>query len=129
MSKLFTLSKKERLKSKKDIETLFQTGKAFFVPPYKMLYRLTDNPENQKPGLQFMASVPKKNFRKAVQRNRIRRKMKEAYRLQNLAIKIALQTKQRSLHLIVIYHHAEEIPYLLHQQAMQKLLLKLETVI
>jgi ribonuclease P protein component len=75
----FTFCKAERLCSKKIIDKLFQEGKTIFTYPVKIIYsetRLTsDFP------VQATFSVGKKTFKRAVKRNLIKRRMREAYRL------------------------------------------------
>lgn len=75
----FTFKKKEKLKSQKLIEKLFDEGKSVTVFPLRMLYLKTaqDDGSTIKTGV----SVSKRNFKKAVQRNRIKRLLREAYRL------------------------------------------------
>ncbi|WP_047549166.1 ribonuclease P protein component [Psychroserpens sp. Hel_I_66] len=75
----FSYSKKEKLKSQKLIEQLFSEGKSVSAYPLRMVY-LESNFED---GTQFKTgvSVSKRNFKKAVDRNRIKRLLREAYRL------------------------------------------------
>lgn len=75
-----TFSKEERLCSKKVIEDLFENGKSVFIHPLKLIYKIT--PTDKKSPVRVMMVVPKKNFRKAHDRNRIKRLMRESYRLQ-----------------------------------------------
>jgi ribonuclease P protein component len=72
-----TLGKKERLKSQKLIGRLFEEGISIKIFPFRLIYIVTE-----KPLLQSSFSVPKRNFKKAVDRNRIKRLIKEAYRLE-----------------------------------------------
>ncbi len=75
----YTLSKKERLSSLKDIEWLFTQGKSLTKYPLRLVWRETP-PIGELP-VRVMFSVSKKNFRGAVDRNRIKRLMRESYRL------------------------------------------------
>lgn len=84
-----TFSKKERLSSIKDIETLFKKGKSLFVFPLKVVFipkNLGDTKEEIEvkiiPPTRLLISVSKRNFKKAVDRNRIKRQIREGYRLQ-----------------------------------------------
>jgi ribonuclease P protein component len=72
-----TLGKKERLKSQKLIGRLFEEGTSIKIFPFRLVYIATE-----KISLQSSFSVPKRNFKKAVDRNRIKRLIKEAYRLE-----------------------------------------------
>lgn len=69
--------KKERLCNVKDIEELFSKGSSNFLYPFKIVYLHCEKSQNFP---QVLFSVPKKNFKKAVDRNRIKRQMKEVYR-------------------------------------------------
>ena len=75
----FTFKKKEKLKSQKLIEQLFAEGKSFTVFPLRMLYLKTIHQDGSK--IKTGVSVSKRNFKKAVDRNRIKRLLREAYRL------------------------------------------------
>lgn len=71
--------KKERLKSKKLFEQVFQDGKSLKQYPLKLIYLRAELTEDVK--CQAGMAVPKRRIRKAVKRNRIKRLMREAYRL------------------------------------------------
>ena len=75
----FSFNKKERLKSKKQIEKLFNGGKSISNYPIKLFYVPAE--EEQEVPVKVGFSVPKRSFKKAVDRNRIKRLMREAYRL------------------------------------------------
>ncbi len=73
-----TLNKEERLKSKKEIELLFSDGKSISKYPIRLVYRKSsfENDINLRTGV----SVSKRNFKKAVDRNFIKRLLRENYR-------------------------------------------------
>ena len=75
----FKFNKREKLKSKKLIERLFREGKNISHYPLKLYYVEVVEPQEVK--IKTAVSVPKKNFKKAVQRNRIKRLLRESYRL------------------------------------------------
>jgi ribonuclease P protein component len=75
MPKRFTLNKQQRLKSRKDIEQLFSEGKRFTVNPFRVFYLFPKETSNIQPSifnLQFGVGVSTKNFKNAVDRNRIK---------------------------------------------------------
>lgn len=73
-----TLEKKERLKSKKLIKKLFEEGMAIRKFPLRLIYLSVGTLSSKSTQVSF--SVPKRNFKKAVDRNRIKRLLREAYR-------------------------------------------------
>ncbi|KYG81820.1 ribonuclease P protein component [Roseivirga ehrenbergii] len=74
----YNFPKEERLHSKKLIQELFEKGSSFYLYPFKVMY-LPYSPE--KSVNQFLVSVAKRRFKNAVDRNLIKRRVKEAYRL------------------------------------------------
>src|SRR5688572_6472406 len=71
--------KKERLNNEILIKELFEKGSSFYLFPFKVHF--LNNPDQNFPFHQVMFSVPKRNFKKAVDRNLIKRRMREAFRL------------------------------------------------
>jgi len=83
----FTLSKNERLKKRKSIELLFDKGKSIKYPAIIMIHHKPDDLD----GLKAMFTVSKRNYKRAHDRNRIKRLMREAYRLQKHLLSDAYQ--------------------------------------
>src|SRR6202051_3729951 len=79
MSKKYTFTKEERLCNKKLIGELFHSGSSFLCYPFKASWLFVDEPLAFP--AQILLSVPKKRFNRAVDRNLIKRRMREAYRL------------------------------------------------
>ncbi|MCY7423158.1 MAG: ribonuclease P protein component [Chitinophagaceae bacterium] len=105
--KTFTFNKQERLKSRKLIEQLFSDGQGFSIFPLKVLYAFTQL--STEGPLQASVSVSSRNFKKAVDRNRIKRQLREVYRLQrgDLSQQIAEVNKQLALFFI---YTGKELP-------------------
>ncbi len=80
VSMQFTFNKKEKLKSKKLIERLFTEGKSVSVYPLKLLYLKVEHSNDC--AIQAGVSVSKRKFKNAVDRNRIKRLLREAFRNQ-----------------------------------------------
>lgn len=123
MLKKFTLNKIERLKRRKIIEQLFSEGRAVSAFPIRVQYKLVD--ELLAEPLQAGFSASSRTFKRAVDRNRIKRLMREAYRLQKAELEQALQTKQRRLALFLIYTGKELPEYALIKEKMDVVLKKL----
>jgi len=98
---LSTFKPKERLKSKKKLDLLFKKGKAMNNFPVQVIYYLSEAVGESE--LQAAFSVPKRNFKLAVDRNRIKRQMKESYRKVKGELKTDLRNKKMSLLLMWVY--------------------------
>ncbi len=72
---------KERLKGLKTIENLFDGGQSFIAYPFRIVFLKKETLPNDEAPVRVLISVPKKRFKKAVDRNRIKRLIREAYRL------------------------------------------------
>ena len=113
----FSFPKNERLKSRKLIEQVFQDGKNLKKFPLKLIYLKTDLPEEVR--CQAAMAVPKKKVRQAVKRNRIKRLMREAYRInkESLFNKIV-----GNYALLFLYLGKESPDYRVVEQSMKTLL-------
>ncbi len=131
MAKQYTLGKNERLKSRKQIELLFSEGKKFVVAPFRIFYLFENSPvtNNSQTSLQFGVGVSSKHFKKAVDRNRIKRLTREVYRLQKNDLKQKLKLNGGQLNLFVIYTSKEMPDYNLVKDKLALALKKLETLI
>lgn len=77
-----TLAKEERICSRTLIDKLFMGGKSKSMTafPLRVVYLVQEADEPQMPQVQMMVSVPKRCFKRAVRRNRVKRQVREAYR-------------------------------------------------
>jgi len=97
----YTLNKNERLKHRKLIEKLFQSGRSFSSPPYRIYFSFDKLPVKFPAQAGFGVSA--KLFKKAVDRNRIKRLTREAYRLQKLDLYNALGGKEKQMTLFFVF--------------------------
>jgi ribonuclease P protein component len=135
-----TLSKTERLKSYKRIRILFAQGQKFKVFPLVVYYLLRDeNVEEVEGGLerlrevnpvervevvegllQMGVSVGKRHFKRAVDRNLLKRRIREAYRKQKLELKEILMASGISMDIFFVYSNARISDYKEIELAMQQ---------
>jgi ribonuclease P protein component len=121
--KRFTLSKKERLKSRKRIETLFASGDSFHIFPLRVQFAFTEGDP-----LQLGVSVPARHFRKAVHRNRVKRLMREAWRLQKTELASLLKEKQLSLAVFLVYTGKDLPEFPLIREKAEQVIARLTTL-
>lgn len=111
----------DKLKSRKAIEEIFSKGKNFSVFPLKIFWL----PQKHTSVLQAGVGVSSRNFKKAVDRNRIKRLMREAYRLQKGTLYDTLAHANQSMSVFFLYLGKELPEYELLFSKMQSALSKL----
>ena len=115
-----TFTKEERLCSKKVIDKLFSEGESFLSFPLKIVYLQTELPSKNKVQIGF--SVSKKIFKKAVKRNFLKRRMREAYRLNKHLLTGKVADKQMAI--FVIFIGKEITHFKTIEQALKKALVR-----
>lgn len=101
------LPKSERLCSLGALRRLFDEGRSGFVYPFRYTY-LTE--ESTSPSVEVLFSVPKRNHKRANKRNLLKRRMREAYRLNNSELKSQCQSRGMALDIAFIYSPKEVLP-------------------
>ena len=94
--------KAEKLKSRKQIDALYAGGRSLAVFPLRVKYRFLPGTANVVP-IQAGVSVSKRAFKRAVDRNRIKRLLREAYRLQKADLLQTAATQQLQAHIFFMY--------------------------
>jgi ribonuclease P protein component len=126
MPKRFRFTKAEHLKSRKQIDGLFAEGKAVSVFPVRAIYRFLPA---EKGSLQVGVTASKKNFKRAVDRNRIKRLLREAYRLQKEELVLQVKASQKAGSLFFIYTDKAIADFETIKTAMAKCLHRLSKII
>jgi len=111
----YTYNKDEKLKSQKAIEQLFAEGKSVSAYPLRMVY--LDNQSQLKVGV----SVSKRNFKLAVHRNRVKRLLREGYRLNK---NLLIDNKLDHYTLMILYISKEMPDFKIIDKKMKALLTK-----
>ena len=121
---MYTFKKEERLCNKRLIDELFHNGSSFLCYPFKASWLFIDEPL-QFP-VQILFAVSKKRFKRAVDRNLIKRRMREAYRLHKQQyLYDKLNGIEKKVVLSLGYIGKEITPYDFTEKKMLKLLLQL----
>ena len=101
MAKIFSYGKAEKLKSRKLLDQLFSEGKNFSIFPLKIFYLLSAVPLDFP--LKIGVGVSSRNFKKAVQRNRVKRILREAYRTQKQPLHDYLKANEKQVAVFLLY--------------------------
>lgn len=124
MEQRFTFKKNERLCSRTTIQDLFTKGKSFVKYPFRITYLplISDDPENAK----ILISVSKKRFKRAYKRNRVKRLIREAYRLNKHELVSLLKEMNSKYAIAFVYLPTEILSYEAVEKGMKKALSKLK---
>ncbi|MCS5491993.1 ribonuclease P protein component [Algoriphagus limi] len=114
----FRLPKTERLHSQKSIKELFDKGSSFFLYPFKVLYLVKDLEEHSSAPNQILFSVSKRKIKKATGRNLMKRRMREAYRIN----KHLLSNSSRQLFIGLLYVSSEAMDFKSLEEKTKKVL-------
>ena len=118
----FSLKKNERLRSKNDIDKLFTSGESFVIYPFRIVYKFSDSNSSFKASI--LISIPKKRFKRAVKRNLLRRRTREAYRLNKDTLLDNLPNNQ-TLNIAFLYISNELYDYSVIEKKMKESLVRL----
>ena len=105
------------------LNEVFTSGRSFSVFPVKVFYLL---PATKEKNVKAGVGVSAKNFRKAVDRNRIKRLLRECYRLNKLSLHEIVESKQKAVAVFFLYIGKEMPDYGMLNEKMQAALTKLE---
>jgi ribonuclease P protein component len=119
MDKPHALPKSERLSSLTAVRRLFADGASGFVYPFRyMVYKS----ESTTPTVEVLFSVPKRNHKRANKRNTLKRRMREAYRLNNNALHAAIKEHGKEVDIALVYSSKDLLPYKTIEHAVCKIL-------
>jgi ribonuclease P protein component len=112
----FTLTKDERLCSQRIIGEMFASGESFLSYPLKVVFLKTDS--TQAYPVQAAFTVSKRNFKRAVKRNLLKRRMREAFRLNKLAFYDELAAKELHIAVMFVFIGKDMIEFPIIEKAM-----------
>ena len=122
----YKLNKEEKLCSRTAVDTLFHEGKSLMAFPLRAAYRL--RPRDERYPVQFLISIPKKRIRKAVNRVLLRRRTREAYRLNRGELLLGpLESTGWGVDIAFVYLDTTPAPYEVINEKMTQLLNRIAT--
>lgn len=128
LSTQFTYQKKDKLKSRKQTQFLFAKGQSMNAFPIKLIYTIQKIESVESPAsgtLQAGVGAPSRTFRKAVARNRVKRLLREGYRLERPAFIETAVIKGLRINLFFLYTDATVISQKEMQEKIKQLLSRL----
>ena len=128
--KAFGYHKKEKLKSRTELQAIFTTGTSFSVFPIKVFFIEKDTMGTSVP-VHAGVGVGSKHFKKAVDRNRIKRLLREAYRLEKQSLHEVVSAQSKTISVFFLYLDKELPDYTLirvkMKEGLEKLIKKINT--
>jgi len=126
---MHTFSRSERLKSHAIIGRLFREGNSYIAYPLRVVWLPVADSDParfffEENRAQLAISVPKRVFKTAVSRNRMKRRIREAYRLRKHELYAKLADSGQRIALMLVLVAKEEIPYSEVENGMRKLIKK-----
>ena len=106
---MYSFPKNERLRSRKVISELFNSGKRFSHPPFKIFWK--EMTLSTTGSAKVAIAVPKKKFKKAVDRNLLKRRIREAYRKNNYNFIKNLEKNNNHIAIVILYLNSEILSY------------------
>jgi len=119
----YTFRKAEKLCSQKLIDELFAKGKSLFFGQFRLVY--LEMQAFGKPPLKVLMAVPKKNLRHAVCRNRMKRLMRESYRMNKQKVEAYFDQSGKNCSLAIVFMGKEVIGQAQTNAAIIQLLMRL----
>lgn len=114
-----TFTKEERVTGAKRVDALFASGRSFISYPLRVVF--AQHEQSALPSCSILVTVPKKRIKKAVHRNRIKRLIREAYRL-NKKLVNDIELNEQSLDIAFVYIKDEVSDFKEIDKAMKKAL-------
>ena len=121
MTGKYTLGKEERLKNNLSIQQLLKHGMVISRFPLKLFWNYSPDPQQHFP-VRAAISVPKRKFRKAVGRNLMKRRLREAYRLNKPVLYETLEQQQQKIQMVILLLSDEFIPYVRMEREVREII-------
>lgn len=120
---MFEFPKNQKLCRDKVIERLFSNSNSFLEQPFRLIWRFA---EADKEPIKSLIVVPKKRLKLATQRNKVKRRIREAFRKNKSTLEEYLKDNKRQINLAIIYQEEEILTYILIEEKIKVLLGRLK---
>jgi ribonuclease P protein component len=106
---MFEFPKKQKLCNEIVIKEMFSNGNSFVIHTIRLVWKEQVNSDDV--AIKSIIVVPKKQLKLASDRNIVRRRMKEAYRLNKSTIENSLKNKGKQLNIAIVYQNDKRLSY------------------
>ena len=106
---MFEFPKQQKLCNETAIKEMFSNGESFVIPPIRLIWK--EEVDSDSVAIKSIIVVPKKQLKLAPDRNVVRRRMKEAYRLNKAEIEDFLVDKNKQLNIAITYQNEKILSY------------------
>lgn len=116
-----SFTKHDRLRKSRSIDFLFKRGETLSLFPFKIIYSLTETEETRNVSFSYINVVfitPKRQFKKAVERNCLKRKMREIFRKNKDILNSFLSSNHKKLEIALIFTGNQNIEYQIIEKQM-----------
>jgi len=120
-----SFKKQERLTGKNAIDQVFKAGFKFHHYPFKVIWTTSQNVETPYPA-KILIGVSKKYHRRAMDRNRIKRRIREAYRKNKSPFYDFLTRREKQCSLVLLYISKETFTFMETEKKISEILIRLQ---
>ena len=114
----YRFTKEEKIVGENRIDSLFNEGKSFVAFPLRVVFLKTELSLSSP--ISVLVSVPKKRIKSAVKRNRIKRQVREAYRLNKHFLEVVAQSTEQHLDIAFVFVKDGLVEYSIIEKGMRK---------
>ena len=120
---MFEFPKKQKLCNETAIKEMFSNGNSFVIHTIRLVWKEQVNSDDVV--IKSIIVVPKKQLKLAADRNIVRRRMKEAYRLNKSTIENSLKNKGKQLNIAIVYQNDKRLSYKVIEEKIKLILVRL----
>ena len=124
---MFEFPKQQKLCNETAIKEMFSNGKSFVIHPIRLVWK--EEGDSDTVAIKSIIVVPKKQLKLAADRNIVRRRMKEAYRLNKTEIEHFLADRNKKLNIAIIYQNEKILSYKVIEEKIKLILGRLREAI